>query len=558
MTLLPAWSAAFGLQIVLLVLSVSSQQVPLSDNPTHPDSTSYGNDHVTISDAAFEQYIRDKMARWHVPGLAIAVLDGNKTWSKGYGYASLDHEPVTPSTLFYCGSMTKSFTAAALSLLVDQSQDYADIQWSTSVSSLLRDDFVLSDDWATGHVTVADVLSHRTGYPRHDYAGPFLNSSETMVRSFRHLPMAGEPREKWRYSNLMYGTMGYLVESLTNSSLADFFRDRLWHPMGMYNTYLHPDDALASGNTLAVPYYWDNDTETQGEIPWRDERNIAGAGMAISSILDWSRYLRHMIQETGPISKAGHHTLKLPHMVVEEGDRLFTGPIYYGFGWFGSVFQDEPVWWHSGLVNSMMSIMLMVPSKNFGFVIMINSETMPALDSILAKTLYDFFGVQEDKRQDLEASWNQTYREYEERVGNCSNRLYPSLPSPPIPTLPLKYFAGSYSHPGYGPITISLRCEEWDAPIDSPASPSTTKDGCRLVAVKIDDFGKHVSYQLEHKSGDYWVGWLFDDDLASVKRPKDCYRVQFRVDEAGRSGWFGIDIRMEGEDVALVWFERQK
>ncbi|KAJ4328427.1 hypothetical protein N0V84_001111 [Fusarium piperis] len=393
-----------ALHVACLAHSVSSQQIPLNEHSSsHSESTGHDSNDVPIADAAFERYIRDKMARWHAPGLAIAILDGNKTWTRGFGYAALGHEPVTPSTLFYCGSMTKSFTAAALSLLVDQSQDYADIQWSTPISSLLREDFVLSDDWATSHITVADVLCHRTGYPRHDYAGPFLNSSVNMVRSFRHLPMAGEPRAKWRYSNLMYGTMGYLIETLTGTSLADFFRDRLWLPMGMRNTYLHPDDALASESTLAVPYYWNNDTETYGEIPWRDEQNIAGAGMAISSILDWSRYLRHMIDETGPISKAGHHILKLPHMVVEEHERLFTGPVYYGFGWFGSIFQDEPVWWHSGLVNSMMSIMLMIPSKRFGFVIMLNSENAPALDSIIAKTLYDFFDVEEGKRQNLEA-----------------------------------------------------------------------------------------------------------------------------------------------------------
>jgi CubicO group peptidase (beta-lactamase class C family) len=299
--------------------------------------------------------------------------------------------------------MTKSLTAAALSLLVDQSHDYSGVQWSTAVSSLLPDSFVLSDEWATAHITVGDALCHRTGYPRHDYAGPFLNSSVNMLRSFRHLPLANEPRVKWEYNNMMYGTMGYLVETLTNSSLGAFFRHRLWQPMGMLDTYLHPDDALASGSSLAHPYYWNNDTQSYGEVPWRDETNIAGAGMAISSVLDWSRYLRHMIRETGPISKAGHRTVKFPYMVCEERDELFTGPIYYGYGWFGSVFQNEQVWWHSGLVDSMMSIMMMIPSRDFGFIIMLNSEGTPALDSIIAKTLYDYFGVKQDQRVDLEA-----------------------------------------------------------------------------------------------------------------------------------------------------------
>lgn len=56
---------------------------------------------------------------------------------------------MTPNTLFLTGSTTKSFVAAGLSLLIDNSSDYSNIQWETPVSQLLRDDFVLSDDLAT-------------------------------------------------------------------------------------------------------------------------------------------------------------------------------------------------------------------------------------------------------------------------------------------------------------------------------------------------------------------------------------------------------------------------
>lgn len=90
-------------------------------------------------------------------------------------------------------------------------------------------------------------------------------------------------------------------------------------------------------------------------------------------------------------------------MICEERDELFTGPIYYGYGWFGNVFQNEQVWWHSGLVDSVMSIMMMVPSRDFGFVIMLNSEGTPALDSIIARTMHDYFGVQQNRRVGLEA-----------------------------------------------------------------------------------------------------------------------------------------------------------
>jgi CubicO group peptidase (beta-lactamase class C family) len=63
--------------------------------------------------------------------------------------------------------MSKAFTAAAISLLVDDEKNYPDVQWNAPVSSLIRDDFVLSDSRYTEQVTVEDILSHRSGLPEY-------------------------------------------------------------------------------------------------------------------------------------------------------------------------------------------------------------------------------------------------------------------------------------------------------------------------------------------------------------------------------------------------------
>lgn len=72
------------------------------------------------------------------------------------GIAALPDVAVRPSTMFYTGSMTKSFTAAASSLLVDDDEKYPHIKWTTPLSELIRDDFVLQDEYATLHVTLED------------------------------------------------------------------------------------------------------------------------------------------------------------------------------------------------------------------------------------------------------------------------------------------------------------------------------------------------------------------------------------------------------------------
>ena len=64
--------------------------------------------------------------------------------------------------------MTKAFVAASISLLVDD-DSHSEVQWSTPVSQLLRDDFVLSDSRSTEMVTIEDILSHRSGLPEYVY-----------------------------------------------------------------------------------------------------------------------------------------------------------------------------------------------------------------------------------------------------------------------------------------------------------------------------------------------------------------------------------------------------
>jgi len=63
--------------------------------------------------------------------------------------------------------MSKAFTAAAISFLVDDNEKYPDVQWNAPVSKLIRDDFVLSPSKYTEEVSVEDILSHRSGLPEY-------------------------------------------------------------------------------------------------------------------------------------------------------------------------------------------------------------------------------------------------------------------------------------------------------------------------------------------------------------------------------------------------------
>src|SRR4051794_24168358 len=93
---------------------------------------------------AFDSQVRNLMARHRVPGLAIAMVQGEKTLSTGYGHSRLEPPvPCTATTLFDIASCSKSFTAAAIGLLVEDNERHPDLQYETTMSSLLPDDFVM-------------------------------------------------------------------------------------------------------------------------------------------------------------------------------------------------------------------------------------------------------------------------------------------------------------------------------------------------------------------------------------------------------------------------------
>jgi CubicO group peptidase (beta-lactamase class C family) len=113
----------------------------------------------------FSHHVETLMQKNRVPGLSIAIVQGDQVKSAGYGSASIEvQEPCTPDTLFDIASSSKSLTAAAIALLIEDI-NFPEVQYGSIMSELLPDDFVMSDELHTDTVTVDDLLGHHTGMP---------------------------------------------------------------------------------------------------------------------------------------------------------------------------------------------------------------------------------------------------------------------------------------------------------------------------------------------------------------------------------------------------------
>lgn len=267
--------------------------------------------------------------------------------------------------------------------------------------------------WAQEHLTLEDLLSHRTGFARHDkslktHYGPDNHKATVrdFTRSLRNLPMVSEPRVKYRYSNLMYLVVSHVIQTLTQTWLGDLMRQLIWVPLGMNSTYFSLEDALASPEHLAEGYYWDYTKGGFVEVPYMSVWEASGAGAVVSNVLDYTKWVRCLIDESAPLSKEGHRAIKTSR-IVPAGGIGYDAETSYALGWQVSTYKGHRVVTHSGGMEAYGADVMFFPELKYGIVAMSNTAvTSNMVNRIIAwRLINDKLGVPEEQRFD----WTSRY-----------------------------------------------------------------------------------------------------------------------------------------------------
>ena len=143
--------------------------------------------------AKVDGLVGDLMKSTGVPGMAVAIVHGGKVlYAKGFGVKDVSRgqgqeNKVDADTVFQLASVSKSVGSTVVAHEVSDSV----VAWDTPVTSKLPW-FALGDAYVTGHVTIADLYSHRSGLP--DHAGDKLEDlgydrRQTLER-LKYLPLA--------------------------------------------------------------------------------------------------------------------------------------------------------------------------------------------------------------------------------------------------------------------------------------------------------------------------------------------------------------------------------
>lgn len=280
--------------------------------------------------------------------------------------------------------------------------------WGTSISSIIRDDFVLPDEWMTSNINLEDAVSHRTGYPRHDLSWPRSRddgSKETIantVRSLRHLKPSASPRTTYQYCNLMFVTLGHVIETLTQKWLGDVVREIIWEPLGMTATFGDTEDAMAAPEHLAAGYIWDFDKEVYIKLNFGNNRDLGGAGLVISSVADYTKWVRCLLFETPPFSIKTHQDIQKPRMLTSEKELFADGDLVYGLAWEKKAYHGEIVYKHAGTTPAYATQVYWLPRHKYGVVVMANSGSANAAeDEVVWRLIEAKLGVPEAQRYNI-------------------------------------------------------------------------------------------------------------------------------------------------------------
>jgi CubicO group peptidase (beta-lactamase class C family) len=280
--------------------------------------------------------------------------------------------------------------------------------WTTPISSILRDDFVLQDDYMTEHATLEDAVCHRTGLMDHTMAMPHIMpdgkpaTSRDHVRNMRNLPLSRPPRTEFHYDNWMFTTLSHLVETLTGEWLGDTLRKYLWDPLGMDSTFLSLEDALSSKHHLARGYYWDRKQQEFGEFPLWSGPELSGAGIAISNVVDWTKWIRCLLREEKPLSKAVHADIRRPRTISDPVPAQGMEVTLYGLAWFRTTFHGKVLYHHTGSIDSHGAIVYWLPELDYGLVVFHNYPA--SLRYVIARRLVeDKLGIPESDRFNISA-----------------------------------------------------------------------------------------------------------------------------------------------------------
>ena len=310
--------------------------------------------------AELDRRVQAHLDNNNIPGGLVAVVSrGRIIHLKTYGMANVELSvPVTDSTVFEIGSISKQFVSAAAMILVQENK----LGLDDTIHKYLPD---LPSEWLG--VTVRQLLTHTSGIPDYEEIRTydvyrFRLTPEEVIRIAHSRPMDFAPGTGWYYSNTGYFLLSMIVERIEGRPLGQVLKARIFGPLGMTQTRMADPEAIIRHRASG---YWVNKA---GELINRNPTETSstlGAGGILSSAYDLAKWDEALYgdQLLSAESKAAMWT----PAILPDGKS--TG---YAFGWNVRPYKGLKSQSHGGQVAGFVANFSRFPEQEAAIIVFLN------------------------------------------------------------------------------------------------------------------------------------------------------------------------------------------
>src|SRR5579859_2408191 len=331
--------------------------------PAKPESVGLSSERLDRIATVVQHDIDDKRIAGTV---TLVVRRGHVAWFKAQGMMDRESgKPMTADAMFRICSMTKPITSVAVMMLYEEGKFELEDPVSKYLPEFKNPKVLVKPANgsapysipATREITIRDLLRHTSGltYNWNESLGKMYNDANvasgllaydgTIADSVKRLaaqPLLFNPGERWEYS-LGVHVLGRLVEVVSGKPLDEFFRTRIFEPLGMKDTYFYPPDEKVK--RLATAYSFDDakglsrfpdTTVAEGlltysaDYPYHGPKKLfAGGAGPVSTPADYARFCQMML-DNGKVGST--HLLSRKSVELMTSDQLGKIGPDQGFG----------------------------------------------------------------------------------------------------------------------------------------------------------------------------------------------------------------------------------
>ena len=293
-----------------------------------PESVGLSSERLERIGAAVQRSIDEKRIAGAV---TLVVRHGHMAWFKSQGM--MDRETgkaMQNDAMFRICSMTKPITSVAVMMLYEEGRFLLEDPVSKYLPEFKNQKVLVKPASgerytipATKEITIRDLLRHTSGitynwngdlgplYETGGVASGLLQYDGTIGDSVKHLaglPLLFNPGERFEYS-LSVDVLGRFLEVVSGKPLDEFFRTRIFEPLGMKDTYFFPPDSKVDRLATAYTYYPEKGLDRFPDTPIREgsfvysadyptrgpKKLFSGGAGLVSTAMDYARFCQMML-----------------------------------------------------------------------------------------------------------------------------------------------------------------------------------------------------------------------------------------------------------------------